>query len=135
MFVTAFMGILDIDSRKFTYVNAGHNPPLIKRSDKDYEWLKTKPGFVLAGMEDIPYKQDEIILEPGDTLYMYTDGVTEATNTENQLFSDSRLKDVLNENKDVNLEKLLYNVKKEIDLFVKEAPQFDDITMLAIKVN
>lgn len=135
MFVTAFMGILNLESRKLTYVNAGHNPPLIKRAERDFEWLATKPGFVLAGMEDIPYKQDEIILEPGDTLYMYTDGVTEATNAENELFSDNRLKDVLNKNKDLNLEKLLYIVKNEVDLFVKDAPQFDDITMLALKIN
>ncbi len=135
MFVTAFMGILDIDTGKFTYVNAGHNLPLIKRAEGDYEWLITKPGFVLAGMENIRYKQDEIILNQGDILYMYTDGVTEATNAENELFSDPKLKDVLNNNKDVNIEGLLHVVKEEIDLFVKDAPQFDDITMLGLKIN
>jgi len=135
MFVTAFMGILEIGTGKFTYVNAGHNPPLIKKADGNYEWLITKPGFVLAGLESIRYRQDEIALEQGDTLYMYTDGVTEATNAENELFTDPRLLDVLNKHKTDNLAELLHNVKKEIDLFVKDAPQFDDITMLALKIN
>jgi len=135
MFVTAFMGILEIGSGKFMYVNAGHNPPVIKKSEGNYEWLVTKPGFVLAGMEGMRYRQDEIVLEQGDTLYMYTDGVTEATNAENELFTDPRLLDVLNNHKADNLAELLSSVKKEIDLFVKEAPQFDDITMLALKIN
>jgi len=135
MFVTAFMGILEIGTGKFTYVNAGHNPPVIKKSEGNYEWLVTKPGFVLAGMEGMRYRQDEIVLEQGDTLYMYTDGVTEATNAENELFTDPRLLDVLNNHKADNLAELLSSVKKEIDLFVKEAPQFDDITMLALKIN
>ena len=135
MFVTAFMGILEISTGKFTYVNAGHNPPVIKKAEDNYEWLITKPGFVLAGMEDMRYRQDEIVLEQGDTLYMYTDGVTEATNAENELFTDPRLLAVLNKHKDDNLSELLHCVKNEIDLFVKDAPQFDDITMLALKIN
>ncbi len=135
MFVTAFMGILDIVSKKFTFVNAGHNRPLLKRLDGEFEWLVTKPGFVLAGMEDIPYRQEEIDLNKGDTLFMYTDGVTEATNNKNELFSDDRLKSVLNKNQNANLEDLVNIVKKEIDLFAEDAPQFDDITMLALKIN
>jgi sigma-B regulation protein RsbU (phosphoserine phosphatase) len=135
MFLTAFMGILEIGSGKFTYVNAGHNPPVIKKAEGNYEWLVTKPGFVLAGMENMRYRQDEIVLGQGDTLYMYTDGVTEATNAQNELFSDPKLIEVLNRHKDDNLVELLHRVKIEIDLFVKDAPQFDDITMLALKIN
>ncbi|MDR0949479.1 MAG: SpoIIE family protein phosphatase, partial [Lachnospiraceae bacterium] len=87
MFVTAFMGFLEIPTGTFTYVNAGHNPPLIKRSGNHFEWLPTKPCFVLAGMEEMSYRQDEITLHPGDTLYMYTDGVTEAVNRSEELFT------------------------------------------------
>ena len=81
------------------------------------------------------YKQQEIMLERGDSLYLYTDGVTEATNSNDELFSDPRLLEILNKYKDYELKELLEIVKVEIDLFVKEAPQFDDITMLALKLN
>lgn len=135
MFVTAFLGILNISSGEFIYVNAGHNPPLIKRANGDFEWLPTKPGFVLAGMEGMRYKQQEIIMNSGDSLFMYTDGVTEATNTKDQLFSDPKLLEILNKHKDYGLKDLLETVKKEIDLFAEEAPQFDDITMLGLKLN
>ncbi|MCK8058474.1 MULTISPECIES: SpoIIE family protein phosphatase [unclassified Fusibacter] len=133
MFVTAFMGILEIETGKFDYVNAGHNPPLIKKSDGEFEWIKAPAGFVLAGMEGINYKQQSLMLEPDDVIYLYTDGVTEATNLENELFAESRLQTILNENKESTLTELLGSIKTNIDAFVGAAPQFDDITMLAFE--
>jgi sigma-B regulation protein RsbU (phosphoserine phosphatase) len=135
MFVTAFMGILDIVSGKFSYVNAGHNPPLIKRTDGNYEWLPAKAGLVLAGMEDMAYKQFEITLNKGDTLYMYTDGVTEAVNRKEELFTDPKLLETANKYKDSNIYDLLTDIKSEIDIFADGAEQADDITMLIIKIT
>jgi sigma-B regulation protein RsbU (phosphoserine phosphatase) len=132
MFVTAFMGFLDIPTGTFTYVNAGHNPPLIKRNGGDFEWLPTKPCFVLAGMDGMSYRQDEITLHPGDTLYLYTDGVTEAVNRDEALFSEQRLLDVANKHQTDNLGEFLASIKTEIDLFADGAEQADDITMLVL---
>jgi sigma-B regulation protein RsbU (phosphoserine phosphatase) len=134
MFVTAFMGIYQISTGELTYVNAGHNPPLLKRDGADFAWLPTKPGFVLAGMEDIRYKQESISLGAGDVLYLYTDGVTEAVNREELLLSDPKLLADLNKHKDCDLFDLLHNIKDEIDQFAEGAEQADDITMLALKI-
>jgi len=135
MFVTAFMGYLDIPSGKFTYVNAGHNPPLVKHSRSQYEWLKTNPCFVLAGMEDIIYRQDEIILGFGDVVFLYTDGVTEAMNEKLELFSDPKLHEVINKYADAEPKNLLPLIMKEIDGFAGSAEQADDITMLALRYD
>ncbi len=135
MFVTAFMGILEISTGEFTYVNAGHNPPLIKRANGDFAWLATKPGFVLAGMEDMSYSQDKIILGQDDVIYMYTDGVTEAVNRNDELFSNEKLLMDINKYKDCRLNELLSSIKSEIDEFADGAEQADDITMLALKIK
>ena len=130
MFVTAWMGILDIPSGKMQFANAGHNPPLLKRADGSFEYLKTRAGFVLAGMEGIKYRVGELTLSTGDRLFLYTDGVTEATNTENKLYGEERLVAFMNDNVSVKSTDLLPNLKVNIDEFVGDAPQFDDITML-----
>jgi len=135
MFVTAFMGYLDITSGIFTYVNAGHNPPLIKRSGENYEWLKTNPCFVLAGMEDMLYTQSEIQLNHGDILFLYTDGITEAMNENLELFSDPKLLETLNKYTDAEPKKLFSLIMREIDNFAGKAEQADDITMLALKYD
>ena len=132
LFVTGWMGVLEISTGTFTYVNAGHNPPLLKRAGGQFEWLKSRPGFVLAGMEGVRYRENTLQLEPGDRLYLYTDGVTEATDSHNELFGEERLQTALNENMDLPVEKLLPKIKECIDAFVGEADQFDDITMLAL---
>jgi sigma-B regulation protein RsbU (phosphoserine phosphatase) len=134
MFVTAFMGILDIPTGRFTYVNAGHNPPLVKCADTDYVWLPVKPGFVLAGKAGIPFKQDEITLNQGDTLFMYTDGVTEAKNPQGKLFTEARLVETANRYGHSAPKELIKSVKSEIDTFADGAQQADDITMLVIKI-
>lgn len=135
MFVTAFMGILEIPTGKFTYVNAGHNPPFIKRANKDFSLLPAKPGFVLAGMENIHYEQAEITLYKGDIIFMYTDGVTEAVDINDNLFSETKLLGDINKYKDLSLEEMLISIKGEIDKFAGEAEQADDITMLAVTLN
>ena len=130
MFVTAWMGILDLTTGNVQFANAGHNPPLIKRADGAFEYLKTRAGFVLAGMEGVRYRMGEITLNAGDRLFLYTDGVPEATNTENKLYGEDRLLAFMNQNASVNATELLPCLKNDIDKFVGEAPQFDDITML-----
>ena len=130
MFVTAWMGILDIPSGKMQFANAGHNPPLLKRADGTFEYLKTRAGFVLAGMEGVRYRVGELTLFDGDRLFLYTDGVPEATNTNNELYGESRLVEFMNKNTNAQATVILSELKNNIDEFVGEAPQFDDITML-----
>ena len=130
MFVTAWMGILDLATGNLQFANAGHNPPLIKRAGGNFEYLKTRAGFVLAGMDGVRYRIGELTLCQGDRLFLYTDGVTEATNKDNQLYGEERLISFMNENSGVAATSLLPALKNNIDRFVGEAPQFDDITML-----
>jgi len=135
MFVTAFMGIYNIPTGRFIYVNAGHNPPLIKKSCKTFEFINTEPNTVLAFLEDSKYKQEEIILEKGDILYMYTDGVTEAMNNNKELFGENKLISTLNNCRCDTPKDILNVVKNEVDHFTDGAEQADDITMLALKIN
>ena len=132
MFVTAFMGYLDIKSGKLTYVNAGHNPPLLRSGDRfNRVWLK--PGFVLAVMKDMLYTQDEVILKPGDELFIYTDGVTEAENKEKKLFGNLRLLNTVNNYLDLPLKEFTVKIKYEVDKYADGAEQSDDITMLVLR--
>lgn len=133
MFVTAWVGIVNIKTGVVTYTNAGHNPPLIKRSDGEFEYLHTDAGFVLAGLDYMTYEESTINLSQGDILYLYTDGITEATNGENELYSEERLLSKINEYDTKSLQCLLGDIKRDIDNFVGSTPQFDDITMLAFK--
>ena len=133
MFVTAWLGILNTKTGKVLFANAGHNPPLVKHADGTYEYLKSRAGFVLAGMEGVRYRKNELTLAPGDAIYLYTDGVTEATNMSEELYGEERLQKVLDIYKDATPETICVEVKIDVDKFVGEAPQFDDITMLAIR--
>ena len=133
MFVTAWLGILNTKTGQVQFANAGHNPPLVRHADGTYEYLKSRAGFVLAGMEGVRYRKNELTLAPGDAIYLYTDGVTEATNMSEELYGEERLQTVLNLYKDATPEIICAEVKKDVDKFVGEAPQFDDITMLAIR--
>ena len=135
MFVTAWMGVLEISTRHMTFVNAGHNPPLLRKGTDCWEYLKQRSGFVLAGMEGMRYKSGELQLSPGDTLYLYTDGVTEAANSEETLLGEARLKEILDTAVYDTCEQLLAVVKNDVEMFVGDEPQFDDITMLALKLN
>ncbi len=135
MFVTAWMGILDINTGLIRFTNAGHNPPLICRRDGSFEYFRTRAGLVLAGMEGMRYRAGEVQLEPGDTIFLYTDGVTEATDGECRLFGEDRLRQILNVCKNEKVDSLCHCVKADVDAFVGDAPQFDDITMLALRYN
>lgn len=133
MFVTAFEGVLDLETGEFRFVNAGHEMPFICKQGGKYEPYKIRPGFVLAGMDDMMYKGGVIQLDVGDKIYQYTDGVTEATNADNRLYGMERLENILCKNADKKPTELLPLVKADIDAFVGEAPQFDDITMLCLE--
>ena len=132
MFVTAFMGYLDIPSGKFTYVNAGHTPPLW-RSFGRFDWLKMPNAMALGVTEDMVYYQSEVILHQGDVLFLYTDGITEAVNNENILFGDARLLAAINSNFDMHLQDLTNHIKSGIDDFAEGAEQADDIAMLVLQ--
>ena len=132
MFVTVWLGIMEISTGKVVATNAGHEYPAIRTAQGDFELMKDKHGFVLAGMEDMIYTDYEFTLEKGGCLYLYTDGVAEASNIHEELFTMDRMIVALNKDSKASLDVLLRNVKKDIDEFVGEAPQFDDITMLAV---
>ena len=91
MFVTAWMGMLNLKTGLLTYVNAGHNPPILRGEDGSTRFVKSPAGLVLAGMEGMIYRSHTLQLQPGDSLYLYTDGVTEAANSQEELFSEQRL--------------------------------------------
>lgn len=131
LFITAFVGVLDLTTGEFPYVNAGHELPFICH-EGSFEAHRIEPGFVLAGLEDMRYQAGCFMLAEGDKLFQYTDGVTEATNAGNHLYGMQRLYDILNRNSDGSPEEILRAVKKDIDEFVGDAPQFDDITMLCL---
>ena len=135
MFVTAWLGILDLKTGALKFVNAGHNPPLVCHEDGEFEYLKARGGMVLAGMDGVKYKTNELCLSPGDTIFLYTDGVTEATNDKNELYGEERLLSLANKNITKTPQQLIAAVKDDVDVFVGDAPQFDDITMLAVSVN
>lgn len=135
MFVTAWVGILDLSTNIITYASAGHNPPVLIRNDGRVEFLKSRPGLVLAGMEGMKYKSFELQLEEGDSLFLYTDGVTEATNADNELYGDDRLLEELAETYHMQPDYMCKYIKSSIDSFAGNAPQFDDITMLAVRIK
>lgn len=135
MFVTAWMGVLDTVTGKVEFANAGHNPPLVRHAGGGFEYLRSKPCFIIAGMDGIKYRKNEFTLAPGDEIYLYTDGVTEATDSENNLYGEERLLALLNSMGDLSGEEICRAVKADIDAFVGDAPQFDDITMLYLKYN
>ena len=130
MFVTVWLGILEISTGKLT---AGHEYPVICKPDGSFELFKDKHGFVIGGMDGVRYKEYELQLEPGSKLFVYTDGVPEATNAENQLFGTQRMIDTLNQDRNAVPEQVLKNVREAVDGFVKDAEQFDDLTMLCME--
>jgi serine phosphatase RsbU (regulator of sigma subunit) len=131
MFVTALMGIIELDTGIVHYTNAAHTTPAICDSDAGFEFRKVRPSLMLGGMEGTRYRAYETQLKPGDKIYLYTDGVTEATNSETKLYGQERLNEVLNAHKDASSKDLCTYVKESVDEFTGEAEQFDDITMLA----
>ncbi|MFW6263715.1 MAG: PP2C family protein-serine/threonine phosphatase, partial [Thermotogota bacterium] len=136
MFVTVFMGILDINTGMFSYASAGHNPPIIKRASKSYEWLEAKSDCPLAALDDYEFTVYNTQFNAGDILFLYTDGVTEAVNKREELFSPERLIEYLNTLPEhTKSESIMLLVNHEVEKFAKGAEQADDITMLSFHMK
>jgi sigma-B regulation protein RsbU (phosphoserine phosphatase) len=133
MFVTVWFGIYTISTGKVVAANAGHEYPIVKHSDRGFEIMKDRHGFVIGGMSGLKYRDYEFTLEPGDELFVYTDGVPEATDAAGNMFGLERLLETLNGTDYGSSKALLEAVHADVERFVGQAPQFDDLTMLAIK--
>ena len=133
MFVTVWIGILEISTGKLSAANAGHEYPALKKAGSGFTIFKDKHSFVLGGQEGMKYKEYEIRLEPGDKLFVYTDGVPEAQDPDGNMFQMERMINALNEDPDASPEQILGNVRGSIGRFVREAEQFDDLTMLCLE--
>ncbi len=134
MFVTLWVGVLDLNSGMLNFVSAGHNPPVLLNNNKA-EFLKIKNGFVLAGMDNMKYKKHSVQLDKGDTICLYTDGVTEAEDKKHQLFGEERLLKSFENNSKNSPAEIIENVRKAVDSFINGNSQFDDMTMLCFKWN
>lgn len=135
LFVTAWAGIYEVSSGKLTYANAGHNYPVIYRKDGSCEYLKSHRSLVLAAFENTKYTDEELVLNHGDEIFLYTDGVTEATNIREELFGDSRFLDFMNSNISGEVKTQVDSLFEELNRFEDGAEQFDDITMLGMKIK
>lgn len=152
IFVTSWLGKLNIKTGELSFVNAGHNQPLIRLNKDDnnladdigeenngtkseFEYMDTRPGLVLAGMEDMPYKTHTIKLGKNDALFLYTDGVTEANNNYGGFYGDERLKDILNQHKDDDLRIIIDSIDKDLLEFCNHESRFDDTTMLIVRLG
>ena len=133
MFVTVWLGILELSTGKLTASNAGHEYPALMHAGGCFELLKDKHGFVVGGMDSVKYKDYEVQLQPGDKLFIYTDGVPEATDAEQQMFGTDRMIGALNADAGAAPEQILGNVQAAVDQFVRDAEQFDDLTMLCLE--
>ncbi|MBR6233913.1 MAG: SpoIIE family protein phosphatase [Erysipelotrichaceae bacterium] len=133
MFVTVWVGILEISTGKLVAANAGHEYPIIKETGNDFEILRDKHGLVIGAMEGIRYTQYELDLKPGSKFFLYTDGIPEATDKDNKLFGMDRLLQALNSSPDESPRQLSLNVRQAVDKFVSKAEQFDDLTMMCIE--
>ena len=135
MFVTLWLGILEISTGRLIAANAGHENPAVYRKNGSFELSKTKHGLVIGAMQGIQYRDYEIQLEKGDKLFLYTDGVPEATDKDNRMFTTERMLHVLNRNKDRSPQEILSGIAESIAAFVGDAPQFDDLTMLCVELK
>lgn len=135
MFVTVWLAIIDLTNGHVTTANAGHEYPILCRNNGNFEIFKDKHGLVLGGYSGMKYKESEFDLVPGDKFYVYTDGVPEANNQDNELFTLDRTLEVLNKHKDESMDNLLISMKNEIDRYADSAEQFDDITMVGFQLK
>ena len=133
LFVTVWLGILEISTGKLTAANAGHEYPTVRHADGYFEFFKDKHGVVIGAMDGVKYREYEIMLEPGAKLFIYTDGVPEATNAESKMFGVDRMLEALNKDVEADPKTVLNNVKNAVGDFVRDAEQFDDLTMLCME--
>ena len=135
LFVTVWLSILELSTGRGIAANAGHEHPVVRHKDGNYELVLYKHSPAVAAMEGIRFREHEYVLDPGDRLFVYTDGVPEATNSREELYGTDRMTDALNTLQDPSPQELLEYMKKDIDSFTGDAPQFDDVTMLALYYN
>ena len=135
MFVTVWIGVLELSTGKLTASNAGHEYPIVKLPGKDYEVVKDQHGFVVGGLEDEIYEDYELQLQPGSKLFLYTDGLPEAKakGGPQNMFGMERMVDTLNGNPDASPEQTLKAMNEAVEAFVQDAEQFDDLTMLCLE--
>ena len=133
LFVTVWLGILEISTGKITSANAGHEYPAVRRAGASFELVKSKHSPAVATMEGMKFRESEFTLNSGDMLFIYTDGVAEATNSDDKLYGTDRMLEALNKNAELNVDEILVNMKHDVDDFTGDAPQFDDITMLCLR--
>ena len=133
MFVTVWLGILEISTGRLTCSNAGHEYPVIRKKDSGFELFKDKHSFVIGGIPGVPYKEYTLTMEPGDKIFVYTDGVPEAIDKNDEMFGVKRMVEALNTDAGGGPEEILSNVRSAVDAFVGDAEQFDDITMLCVE--
>lgn len=134
LFVTCWLGIVTLSTGKLVFANAGHTQPIVCRKGV-FSYLDTSPNLMLAGMEGVPYAEHSLVLEKGDRLFVYTDGVTEATDAKNELYGEERLLSAIKKTAGLSSKEILSEIRKNIDGFVQAAPQFDDITMLEMCIK
>ena len=135
MFVTVWLGVLELSTGNLTAVNAGHEYPAVKRADGRFEVIKTKHSLFIGGMDDVTYKEYELYMEPGDQIFLYTDGLPEVTDGDGKMFGIDRMTDALNEYLDEKPRPLIEGMRESVNKFVKDAEQFDDITMMCLEYN
>ena len=133
MFVTVWLGILDTETGKITAANSGHEYPVLLQTGGQFELIKDKHGFVIGAIDGIRYQEYELQMRPGSKLFLYTDGVPEATNAQNELFGTQRMLNALNASSGTSPETILNHVQEAVDSFVMDAEQFDDLTMLCLE--
>ena len=134
MFITLFYGVLDEKERKLTYVNAGHNPPIIFRGSSGKTEELEATGVAIGIMDDAEYSQAEVGLESGDIILLYTDGVTEAINEKEEMFEVERLMDTIKGVSSGPASEIMENIIRAVFAFSGKAPQYDDITLMVVKV-
>jgi sigma-B regulation protein RsbU (phosphoserine phosphatase) len=133
-FVTVLSGIVDTKTGKAVFVNCGHNPPMIKRNEGKYEYIRMNSNIPLGIFDDVDFELYETQLDPGDVIFTYTDGITEATNIDGEMYGEERLQEcILKINEDADVYEIIDYIKNEVADFAGEAEQSDDITMLAFK--
>jgi sigma-B regulation protein RsbU (phosphoserine phosphatase) len=137
IFVTVFLSILELSTGKINCINAGHNPPLFKEKNKDFKYYKCTPNLVVGAMENTVYHSFERKIHPGDCIFLYTDGITEAYNKEDEFYGEERLVEFLNttKSKNTDIENILLTIKEDVENFAQGEEQADDMTMLILRYN
>ena len=131
MFVTVWIGIIDLTSGRMTCANAGHEYPMLKKPGGRYEIIKDKHDLVIGAMKDLEYHEYEILMEPGSSLFLYTDGLPESTGRDDQMFGTERILEELNTRSGSSSEEILRGMKEAVEKYIESMEPFDDLTMMS----